>query len=236
MKKIIVSFGFFALLITACTNNNVVFNEDIPSPASYTDWDRAIRVDTDMQTMYSATPRKIEKPIDMYMAFALALKYNYTRRLVSYQQSMIEVGKDPENRLPEIFSSAGYVNTDNADAMDSELKLAWNILDISTVYYQSKDDWYKTSVAYEQSRKVIHNLMQETRVLYWKALSAQRLLPLIDDMIEYMTLDVDELNAKSADLAKEGEAVLLSPACASWGMFKNYEERGDKFKEYVKAL
>ncbi len=39
-----------------------------------------------------------------------------------------------------------------------------------------------------------------------------------------------------ADLAKEGEAVLLSPACASWGMFKNYEERGDKFKEYVKAL
>ncbi len=204
MKKIIVSFGFFALLITACTNNGVIFNEDIPAPAAYTDWDRAIRVDTDMQTMYSATPRKIEKPIDMYMAFALALKYNYTRRLVSYQQSMIEVGKNPENRLPEIFSSAGYVNTDNADAMDSELKLAWNILDISTVYYQSKDDWYKTSVAYEQSRKVIHNLMQETRVLYWKALSAQRLLPLIDDMIEYMTLDVDELNARSVDLAKEG--------------------------------
>ena len=206
MKKTIILFSFLALLITACSNRPA-FLGDVPSPAAYTEWDRAIRVDTDMQTMYSATPRKIEKPIDMYMAFALALKYNYTRRLVSYQQSMIEVGKDPENRLPEIFSSAGYVNTDNADAMDSELKLAWNILDISTVYYQSKDDWYKTSVAYEQSRKVIHNLMQETRVLYWKALSAQRLLPLIDDMIEYMTLDVDELNAKSADLAKEGSSL-----------------------------
>ena len=36
--------------------------------------------------------------------------------------------------------------------------------------------------------------------------------------------------------AKEGEAVLLSPACASWGMFKNYEERGDIFKEYVRSL
>ena len=204
MKKNIISLSICALLITACTNGGVVFKDDIPAPASYTDWDRAIRVDADMQTMYSATPRKIEKPIDMYMAFALALKYNYTRRLVSYQQSMIEVGKNPQNRLPEIFSSAGYVNTDNQDVMDSELKLAWNILDVSTVYYQSKDDWYKTSVAYEQSRKVIHNLMQETRVLYWKALSAQRLLPLIDEMIEYMTLDVDELNAKAVDSAKSG--------------------------------
>ena len=51
-----------------------------------------------------------------------------------------------------------------------------------------------------------------------------------------MTESLEEAVEACARLARPGDAVLLSPACASWGMFKNYEERGDKFKELVKAL
>ena len=38
------------------------------------------------------------------------------------------------------------------------------------------------------------------------------------------------------DRASEGEAVLLSPACASWGMFDNYEQRGRMFKDIARGL
>lgn len=212
MKKTLLSLCVAALVLAACSSRddaNVSNSMAVPAPVAYTDWDRAIRVDVDMQTMYAATPRKIEKPIDMYMAMALALKYNYTRRIVSYQQSLMEVGKSPANRLPEIFSSAGYVNAANHSAMDSELKLAWNILDVGTVYYQTQDAKFQSGVAYEQSRKVIHNLLQETRVLYWKTLTAQRLLPTLDDMIEYMTLEVDELNSQAKELAQNGQSLSM---------------------------
>lgn len=48
--------------------------------------------------------------------------------------------------------------------------------------------------------------------------------------------DLEEAVKLCARMAHSGDAVLLSPACASWGQFKNYEERGRMFKEYVRAL
>lgn len=40
----------------------------------------------------------------------------------------------------------------------------------------------------------------------------------------------------SASQAKHGDNVLLSPACASWGMFDNFEQRGNLFKQYVRSM
>ncbi len=50
------------------------------------------------------------------------------------------------------------------------------------------------------------------------------------------TSSMEEAVHVAAGLALPGEAVLLSPACASFDLFSNYEERGRLFKEAVRNL
>jgi UDP-N-acetylmuramoylalanine--D-glutamate ligase len=46
----------------------------------------------------------------------------------------------------------------------------------------------------------------------------------------------DDVVARAARRAQPGDAVLLSPACASFDMFRNYAHRGDVFVAAVRAL
>ncbi|MGE5403799.1 MAG: hypothetical protein ACM3PP_02560 [Candidatus Saccharibacteria bacterium] len=50
------------------------------------------------------------------------------------------------------------------------------------------------------------------------------------------TVTFEEAVNKARENAEAGDVVLLSPACASWDMFNNYEERGDLFCDIVKSF
>ncbi|MBR9855452.1 MAG: UDP-N-acetylmuramoyl-L-alanine--D-glutamate ligase [Algicola sp.] len=56
----------------------------------------------------------------------------------------------------------------------------------------------------------------------------------IDLMVE--TFSMEEAVKVAYKIAERGDAVLLSPACASFDLFTNYEDRGDQFKNAVKKL
>lgn len=66
----------------------------------------------------------------------------------------------------------------------------------------------------------------------------KRIHEAFEDDVEVIvnTFSANEAVQIAYHLAKKGDTVLLSPACASFDLFKNYEDRGNKFKKAVKEL
>jgi UDP-N-acetylmuramoylalanine--D-glutamate ligase len=66
----------------------------------------------------------------------------------------------------------------------------------------------------------------------------KKIIETFKDKVETIveTTSMEEAVRSSYYLAKKGETVLLSPACASFDLFKNYEDRGRQFKQAVRNL
>jgi UDP-N-acetylmuramoylalanine--D-glutamate ligase len=59
----------------------------------------------------------------------------------------------------------------------------------------------------------------------------------LEDIVEIEYADsLDEAVAKAGAVAQHGDTVLLSPACASFDQFDNFEHRGESFRQAVEAL
>jgi len=67
--------------------------------------------------------------------------------------------------------------------------------------------------------------------------TSEKIAEAIDGAVEVIKFDSLEQAVKQASqLAKPGDAVLLSPACASYDMFDNFQQRGEIFRELIKQL
>jgi UDP-N-acetylmuramoylalanine--D-glutamate ligase len=76
---------------------------------------------------------------------------------------------------------------------------------------------------------------------YLTGASAERMASELAPVLEAGTplhrcADLEEAVRSAADAAAAGEVVLLSPACASFDAFENFERRGERFREIVEAL
>ena len=79
---------------------------------------------------------------------------------------------------------------------------------------------------------------QKVTALIFLGKDNSKLHSFFDGMVDTI-IDVDNMKdavAQAYKHANKGETVLLSPACASFDLFENYEDRGDQFKEAVRSL
>ncbi|HHU97741.1 MAG: UDP-N-acetylmuramoyl-L-alanine--D-glutamate ligase [Bacteroidota bacterium] len=81
-------------------------------------------------------------------------------------------------------------------------------------------------------------VLTKVRALIFLGKDNSRLHAFFDGKIDTI-VDTDSMKEavnSAYELAQKGDTVLLSPCCASFDLFKNYEDRGDQFKEHVRRL
>ena len=79
---------------------------------------------------------------------------------------------------------------------------------------------------------------EKVKAIICLGIDNQKLIEAFGDVVDIMveTTSMDEAVKISSRIAERGETVLLSPACASFDLFDNYEDRGNKFKQAVRQL
>lgn len=137
-----------------------------------------------------------------------------------------------EHRLETVRIKEGvtYINDSKATNVDS----AWYALDSMTAPVV----WIAGGTDKGNDYSVLSDLVrQKVKVLICMGLENKKLIESFSPFCEVVdTNNLPDAIAAAQRYAQSGDTVLLSPCCASFDLFKNYENRGEMFKEAVRRL
>jgi len=150
-------------------------------------------------------------PIDLYEAMARALKYNLDARVELMHKMLAQTQLDLSHyaMLPRLAANAGFDGRNNfsggvakslitgnqilepftsaeRDIFSADLSLSWNVLDFGMSYIRAKQAADDVLIAEEERRRVANRVMQDVRIAYWRAVSAERILPSLKMLDEWV--------------------------------------------------
>ena len=141
--------------------------------------------------------------------------------------------KNIEHRLEHVakISGVNYINDSKATNVNS----TWYALESVSEGVVLIMGGVDKGNDYEMLKDMVH---QKVKSIVCLGKDNKRIHEAFEDDVEIIvnTFSAHEAVQVAYHLAKKGDTVLLSPACASFDLFKNYEDRGNQFKAAVKEL
>jgi UDP-N-acetylmuramoylalanine--D-glutamate ligase len=171
---------------------------------------------------------------NLYNSLAAGISANVSGISKEYIRKALADFKGVEHRLEAVATVGGirFINDSKATNVNSCWYALQSMTTPTILILGGKDKGNDYSE--------IADLVREKCVgLVYLGLHNEKLHSFFDPM----GLPVQDIQSNMKDaveaaykMAKKGETVLLSPCCASFDLFKNYEDRGDQFKACVRAL
>ena len=170
------------------------------TPTPLTSSDIQTRIENDLRELHQ-DQEPAQAPIDLYEAMARALKYNLETKVELMKTMLAHQNLDLSHYdlLPKVVANAGYDGRNNfsgarsrsllsgqtslepstssdKDLFTTDLALSWDVLDFGLSYVRAQQAADDLLIAEEEKRRVANRVVQNVRVAYWRAVSANRML------------------------------------------------------------
>ena len=138
-----------------------------------------------------------------------------------------------EHRLEHVLkiNKVNYIN----DSKATNVNAAYYALDSM----QSTTVWIVGGIDKGNKYEELFSLVNEkVKAIICLGKDNKKIFENFENLVEYITevKSMSEAVKEAYSIAKSNDSVLLSPACASFDLFKNYEDRGEQFKAEVRKL
>lgn len=175
---------------------------------------------TEDRAILTQDQEPLSGPMDLYEAMARALKYNLDARVELMHKMLAQTQLDLSHyaMLPRLAANAGFDGRNNfpggvaqslltgrqvlepftsseKNIFSADLSLSWNVVDFGLSYIRAKQASDDVLIAEEERRRVANRVMQDVRTAYWRAVSAERILPSIKRLDEWVKSALEKAQA-----------------------------------------